>query len=54
LPSDWTADRTPGYGEVHYLTHTGCGWRSSLPYDLICNETAVRRVVYFHVCEEED
>ena len=53
IPNDWSAERTPGYGEVHYLTHGPCGWRSSLPYDLILNEAAARRVVYAHICFED-
>lgn len=50
LPYGWSAERTPGYGEVHYLIHE-CGWRSAMAYDLICNEAQVRPVVYNHVCD---
>jgi hypothetical protein len=53
LPRDWSAERSPGYGEFHYLTHDTCGWRSSRPYDVILNETDVRRIVYGHRCEDE-
>lgn len=50
LPNDWTTQRASGWWELHHLIHEPCGWRSGLPYDLICNESDVRRVVYGHRC----
>jgi hypothetical protein len=54
LPSDWTAERASGWWELHHLTHESCGFRTGQAYDLICNESDVRRVVYGHTCDEED
>lgn len=51
LPNEWEADRAPCYGEVHYLTHSPCGWRSPRPIDVVLDESQARRVVYGHRCE---
>ena len=51
LPAGWSADREPGYGEVHTLVHDSRGYQSALPYDLVLNPTGVRRCIAAHQCE---
>ncbi|WP_158708365.1 hypothetical protein [Streptomyces sp. NRRL S-455] len=54
LPADWEADKASGWWSLHHLTHTPCGWRSGMAYDLITNESDVRRVVYGHTCDGDE
>ncbi|WP_306365363.1 hypothetical protein [Nocardia sp. CC227C] len=58
LPSDWTAERAPGWFEVHHLTHEPCGFTTGMAYDLWgtgpFGESAARAVVYGHTCDSED
>lgn len=58
IPEGWEADRRSGYGEVHHLTHTPCGWTTSNAYDLVLDGSAFGRrqaqqVVWNHICNEE-
>jgi hypothetical protein len=53
MPDDWEAHRTSGYGELHRLTHTPCGWTSSNSYDLVLEgvifgRTQARQLVFSH------
>ncbi|MGI5286667.1 hypothetical protein ACQEVF_25465 [Nonomuraea polychroma] len=56
LPADWTAEPGTGYwSHLAHLTHTPCGWRTGMAYDLVCesnNPVSPRAVVYGHRCEE--
>ena len=59
LPDDWEAYRTPGYGELHRLTHTVCGWISTNSYDLVLEgvifgRRQARQLVFHHNCNEEN
>lgn len=53
LPDGWTAERRPGYGEVHHLTHTRCGWTSKWPVDLVLDRPLMYRVVSGHECADQ-
>lgn len=54
LPSDWEAKKAPGWWELYYLIHTLCRFQSKLAYDLICDESTVRNLIYcIHECGEE-
>lgn len=52
LPPGWSAERHPGYAEVHTLIHDPCGFTSARPYDLILDQSAARRCVVSHECSE--
>jgi len=56
LPDDWEAD-SRGYGACAYLTHKPCGFRTSMPYDLVLDTAPfgrqqARNLVWHHKCEE--
>lgn len=53
LPHDWDAEKASGWWELHHLIHTNCGWRSSMAYDVICDEATVRQIVYRHECNND-
>jgi hypothetical protein len=51
LPAGWGAEKASGWWELHHLTHEPCGFRTGMAYDLITNESDVRRIVYGHRCD---
>lgn len=50
IPDGWSAERWPGYFEVHTLVHDACGFRSERRYDVLLDSAGARECITDHEC----